>query len=69
MNLYIKKRTIDMTQIQKALLLASAMIGIAVLAIVGIVPEETAQFAPLALLALFPGAWLSRDRKCKAIRS
>ncbi|MBE5073967.1 hypothetical protein IM511_06585 [Erythrobacteraceae bacterium E2-1 Yellow Sea] len=50
-----------MTQIQKALLLASTMLGIAVLAIFGIIPEEIAQFAPIALLALFPSAWLSRS--------
>lgn len=54
-----------MKQIQKALLLAAAMIGIAVLAVFDIVPEEIAQFAPFALLALFPGAWLGGSKdKC-----
>ncbi|GAA4048084.1 hypothetical protein [Parerythrobacter jejuensis] len=47
-----------MTQISKALLLAAAMIGIALLAVAGIVPEQVAQFAPMALLAIFPTAWL-----------
>ncbi|WP_156787288.1 hypothetical protein [Erythrobacter sp. SD-21] len=51
-----------MTQTQKALLLAAAMIGIALLAVYEIVPEEVAQYSPFLLLALFPGAWL-RDRK------
>lgn len=51
-----------MKQIHKALLLAAAMIGIALLAVVEIVPEDVAQFAPLALLALFPGAWLAGSR-------
>ena len=51
-----------MTQTTKALLLASAMIGIALLAVFEIVPEEVAHYSPFLLLALFPGAWL-RDRK------
>lgn len=45
-----------------ALMLAAAMIAIALLAIVGIVPEKLAQFAPAALLALFPSVWLRRCR-------
>ena len=53
-----------MTTTRSALLLAAAMIGIALLAIVDVVPEETAQFAPLALLAIFPQAWLGRSRVC-----
>lgn len=63
-TLYIKKRTIDMTQIQKALLLASAMIGIALLAMFNVIPEEFAQWAPLALIAIFPSAWMGSSRKC-----
>ncbi|MXO55845.1 hypothetical protein [Pontixanthobacter gangjinensis] len=56
-----------MTAVQKALLLASAMIGIALLSIVGIVPERIAQWAPLALIAIFPSAWMgSNARKCGA---
>ena len=51
-----------MTQTTKALLLASAMIGIALLAVFEIVPEEVAHYSPFLLLALFPSAWL-RDRK------
>lgn len=57
-----------MTQIQKALLLASAMIGIALLAVAGIIPEEIAQWAPLAMfamLAIFPSAWMGKNRSCK----
>ncbi|WP_209348966.1 hypothetical protein [Pontixanthobacter sp. CEM42] len=54
-----------MTQVYKALLLASVMIGIAVLAVFDIVPEEFAQWAPLALLAIFPTAWMGSHRKCE----
>lgn len=53
-----------MRQIQKALLLASAMLGLASLAVLEIVPEWMGQFGPVALLALFPGAWLGRGRAC-----
>ncbi len=53
-----------MTQIQKALLLAAAMIGIALLAVFEVVPEWVGQYAPIALIALFPGAWLGKDRGC-----
>ena len=53
-----------MTTTRSALLLAAAMIGIALLAMVDVVPEETAQFAPLALLAIFPQVWLGRSRVC-----
>lgn len=66
--LYIEKRTLSMTQIRKALLLSSAMIGIAFLAILDIVPEEVAQFSPFLLLALFPGAWLRRDCSCNLLK-
>lgn len=59
-----------MTQIQKALLIASTMIGIALLAVFDIVPEEFAQWAPLAMFALFPSVWMGpnfyRSRKCGA---
>ncbi len=51
-----------MTQIQKAFLLASAMIALGVLAIFDIVPQEFAQFGPIALLAIFPSAWMGKDR-------
>jgi hypothetical protein len=54
-----------MTQIQKALALATAMIAVAVLAVFGVIPERIAQFAPFALLALFPTAWMGRGR-CRA---
>lgn len=53
-----------MPQIQKALLLAAAMIGIAVLAVLDIVPQEWAQYAPIALIALFPSAWMGKNRGC-----
>lgn len=56
-----------MKQIYKTLLLAAAMIGVGLLAIFDIVPEKVAQFAPLALLAMFPGAWLGRDRCCNVL--
>ena len=57
-----------MTQIQKALLLASAMIGISLLAVFEIVPKEVAQYAPIALLAIFPSVWMDTGRKCGAAR-
>ncbi len=57
-----------MTQIQKALLLASAMIAIAVLAVFDIVPQEYAQYAPIALIALFPSAWMGKGRGCGSKR-
>lgn len=53
-----------MTQIQKALLLAGAMIALGVLAIFDIVPEEFARFGPIALLAIFPSIWLGKSRSC-----
>ena len=53
-----------MTQTQRALLLAAAMIGIAFLAVFEFVPEEVAQFSPFLLLALFPSVWLGRGRAC-----
>lgn len=54
-----------MTQIQKALLLAAAMIALAVLAMFEFVPEEFAQYGPVALLAIFPSVWLGRGRCCR----
>lgn len=53
MKLDIKIREFDMTQTRKALALAATMIGISVLAVFEIVPQETAEWAPLGLLALF----------------
>jgi hypothetical protein len=58
--LYIEKRRIDMHPLFKALLLAAAMMAIAVLAVFEIVPDKFAQFAPIALLALFPSVWMGR---------
>lgn len=55
-----------MAQYRKALLLGAGMIAVAGLSIVGIIPEGFAQFAPLALLALFPSVWLGRD--CRTAR-
>ena len=49
-----------MTQIQKALILASAMLGVALLAVYGILPGQFAEFSPLALLVFLP--WVL-DRK------
>lgn len=56
-----------MKNLYPPLLLAAAMIGIALLSVAEIVPQEAAQFAPFALLALFPGAWLRRDRSCELL--
>ena len=49
-----------------ALLLAAAMIGIALPAVVDAVPETYAQFAPLALIALFPGVWMKPGSRCQS---
>ena len=55
-----------MDQIQRALLLAAAMIGIALLAVADVIPESVAQWAPLALIAIAPSAWLGTSRTCGA---
>lgn len=39
-----------MTRIQQALLLASLLFAVALLAVFGIVPEAVAQYAPLAVV-------------------
>ncbi len=49
-----------MKQYRAPIFLAIAMISIALLAVVDIVPQEVAQYAPLVLLVLFPNAWLRR---------
>lgn len=67
-TLYIKKRTLAMKQIHLSLLVAAAMIGVAVLSVYEIVPQEVAQFSPFLLLALFPGAWLGSDRSCSLLK-
>ncbi len=51
-----------MSRIQKSILLACAMIAIALLAVLGIVPEKFAQFAPIALVALFPSVVFGKAR-------
>ncbi|MXP10667.1 hypothetical protein [Pseudoblastomonas halimionae] len=56
-----------MKQIYQALLLAAAMLVVALLARIGIVPERVAQIAPFALLALFPGAWLGSRGSCNLL--
>ena len=57
-----------MTQTQKALALAAAMISIGVLAVFDVIPERYAQFAPLALIALFPGVWMGRKGSCNCFK-
>jgi hypothetical protein len=57
-----------MTIIQKALLLAAAMIGVGLLTRFGIVPETVSVWAPLMLLALFPSIWMGHSRGCGAKR-
>lgn len=49
-----------MSHVQKPLAPGLAMLAASVLAILAIVSEEFAQFAPAMLLALFPGVWLKR---------
>ena len=53
-----------MKQIHKALLLASAMMIVALLAVFDMIPEAYAQYAPIAMLALFPTAWMGTSRRC-----
>ncbi|WP_341713016.1 hypothetical protein [Erythrobacter sp.] len=53
-----------MTHTQKAVAMAGLMIGIGVLAVFEIIPEQVAQFGPLALLVMFPGVWLGRTSHC-----
>lgn len=53
-----------MSQIVQALLLAIAILGTAALSVAGLLPTGIADWAPLALLALFPGAWLGKGRSC-----
>lgn len=50
-----------MNQMQKALLLAGAVIALAVLAMFDFVPQEFAQFGPIALLAVFPSLWMGKN--------
>ncbi len=50
-----------MTQTQKALMLASAMIGLALLAANEIIPAAFAQYSPLGLLVFLP--WVLNDKR------
>lgn len=56
-----------MTVMQKSLLLASAMLGIALLAIFEVVSEEVARFSPLALMVFLPWA-IGANRRCPAAK-
>lgn len=55
-----------MTQNSRALVLASVMIGIALLAVFEVVPAEVAQYAPIGLMVFVP--WVLRDRSCRKAR-
>jgi hypothetical protein len=55
-----------MTQSSRALVLASAMIGIALLAVFEVVPAEAAQFAPIGLMVFIP--WVLGDHSCRVAR-
>ncbi|MBX7481766.1 hypothetical protein [Qipengyuania qiaonensis] len=50
-----------MTQTRKVLVPVTAMIAVAILAVFDVIPEQIAQFAPVALFALLPGAWIGRN--------
>lgn len=50
------------------LALAALMMAVAALSILDIVPEQAAQFAPMALLAMFPRVWLGSGRRCLRAR-
>lgn len=53
-----------MTRTQEALLLGIALLAIALLAVLGIVPEAVAQYAPLAVVPFI----VSRQRSCRMLR-
>ena len=55
-----------MTQNSRAFVLASAMIGIALLAVFEVVPAEVAQFAPIGLMVFV--AWVVAERTCRTAR-
>lgn len=55
-----------MTQNSRALVLASVMIGIALLAVFEVVPAEVAQYAPLGLMVFVP--WVLGDCSCRKAR-
>ena len=55
-----------MTQIQKALLLAAAMIGIGIFGDFDIIPRGLAEWAPFSLLAMFPSVWMGKTKNCGA---
>ena len=55
-----------MTQNSRAFVLASAMIGIALLAVFEVVPAEVAQFAPIGLMVFVP--WVLAERTCRTAR-
>ena len=50
-----------MTRIQQALLLASLLFAIALLAVFDIIPEAVAQYAPLAVVPFL----VSRQQSCR----
>ena len=50
------------------LLLGATLVAIALLAIFDIIPQEVAQYAPLALLALFARVWPGHWRRCLPAR-
>lgn len=55
-----------MTHNSRALVLASAMIVIAMLAVLEVVPAEAAQFAPIGLMVFIP--WVLGDHSCRKVR-
>ena len=65
---YILKRTFVMDRFVSQILLAATMLGIALLAIFDLVPEEVAQFAPVFLLVLFPVVWKRIACSCNLLK-
>lgn len=51
-----------MTQTQKALLLASAGISVALLAVFDLIPEAFAQYVPLLVVGLLPAVGIGTSR-------
>lgn len=68
MLLYTKERTIAMNMITHSLFWAAALLGIALLAVFDIVPEELAQYSVIALPVLATLGFI-KPGACKKVRA
>lgn len=57
-----------MTQIQKALILASAMLVVALLAVNDILPAAFAEYSPLGMLVFLPWVLNGKNPSCGACK-